>query len=131
MSRDYRKLRAFVLADEGVLAIYRVSKCFPREERFGLQSQIRRAAVSVATNIVEGSARRTTRDYVSFLNVAAASASETRYLLNLSKRLGFMSADGDAIRLVQHYDCLTATLLSAITSLEGSWTSAKSPKPKA
>jgi four helix bundle protein len=129
MSRDYRKLRAFTLADTGVLSIYTVSKRFPPEERFGLQSQIRRSSVSVATNIVEGSARRTTKEYVNFLNVAAGSACETRYLLELATRLGFVPANEDTRKLLEHYDCLAATLLSVVSSLEGYWPKAQRREP--
>lgn len=87
MSRDPRKLRVFQLADALIVEVYRITSAFPRSERFGLQAQLRRAAVSVATNIVEGSARRTTREYVNFINIATASSAEAQYLIDLSERL--------------------------------------------
>jgi four helix bundle protein len=70
MSRDHRKLRVFASGDELVLEIYQATQRFPRSEQFGLQAQLRRAAISVATNIVEGSARRSAREYGNFLNIA-------------------------------------------------------------
>jgi four helix bundle protein len=88
--RDHTKLRAFELADELVISVYQVTAGFPREELFGLTSQIRRAAVSVPSNIVEGCARDSEADYIRFLNIAFGSLRELRYQLNLSKRLGFL-----------------------------------------
>jgi four helix bundle protein len=116
MSRDHRKLRVFVLADRLVLEVYRASSAFPVDERYGLQQQIRRAAVSTASNIVEGSARRTHREYVSFLNVAGGSAAETRYLVDLSNRLEFMKSE-EACILEDGYRELCASLTALINSL--------------
>ena len=91
MSRDHTKLRAFQLADSLVIDIYRETKNLPPEERYGLQSQTRRAAVSVAANLVEGCARRGTSEYLHFCNISCASAFETRYLLDLAFRLGMIA----------------------------------------
>jgi len=87
--RDHRKLRAFELADNLVIAIYKATKDYPKEELFGLTSQLRRAAVSIASNIVEGSARSTKTDYVRFLDIAFASLREVEYQLTIAKRLGY------------------------------------------
>ena len=93
MSRDHRKLNVFVLADELILSVYAETATFPAEERYGLCTQIRRAAVSVPVNIVEGCARRSTKEYLQFLNVATGSTAETLYLLQLSNRLGFLKSE--------------------------------------
>jgi hypothetical protein len=70
MARDHRRLRVFHEAHQLVLVIYRDTRNFPRDEWFGIRAQMRRAAVSVTTNIVEGSARLGTAEYVNFVNVA-------------------------------------------------------------
>ncbi len=86
---DHTKLRAFELADEVAILVYRVTAGFPKGELFGLTSQLRRAAVSVPSYIVEGCARNSEADYLRFLNIAFGSLRELHYQLNLSKRLGF------------------------------------------
>ena len=88
--RDHTQLRAFELADEVVLLVYRTTAGFPKEELYGLTSQIRRAAVSAPSNIVEGCARDSEAEYLRFLSIAFGSLRELHYQLNLSKRLGFL-----------------------------------------
>ena len=117
MSRDHRKLRVFALADELVVDIYSATKGFPVEEQYGLKAQIRRAAVSTPSNIVEGSARRTTSEYCNFLNIANGSAAEARYLIGLSQRLGFLAVD-EAEALVARYTELTKGLQKLVMRLD-------------
>jgi len=88
--RDHTKLKAFDLADEVAVLVYRVTAGFPREELYGLTSQIRQGAVSVPSNIVEGCARDSQADYLRFLYIAFGSLRELHYQLSLSKRLGFL-----------------------------------------
>ena len=85
--RDHRKLRAFEMADSLALAIYRHTRDFPDDERFGITSQMRRSAFSVVNNIVEGCARTSQREYVRFLEIAFASGKELAYQLTFARRL--------------------------------------------
>ena len=116
MSRNHEKLKVFGMADELAVDVYRATTAFPAEERFALQSQIRRAAVSVPTNIVEGAARRTGRDYLKFLDISLGSATEARYLISLSCRLQLMSV-ATAQSLEERYTDLLRALQSLIANL--------------
>ena len=89
MARDHRQLRVFGDAHQLTLSIYKWTRNFPRDEWFGLRLQMRRASVSIPSNIVEGNARRTTKEYLNFLNVARGSAGELLYLIGLSSELGY------------------------------------------
>lgn len=100
--RDHRNLRAFELADELALAVYEATRNFPRDEQFGLTSQMRRAAVSVASNIVEGCARTSEADFLRFLDMAYGSAREIEYQISLACRLGLLKdSDGKLAALAE------------------------------
>ena len=104
--RDHTKLKVFTLADSLALAVYKATAGFPETERYGLQSQVRRASVSIAANIVEGCARSTQKEYVRFVEIAYGSARELQYEIGLCIRLGFFS-DDSGIQL--HDQCTTIT----------------------
>ena len=87
----HERLRAWALAHELVLAVYRATREWPAEERYGLTSQLRRAAASVPTTLAEGAAKRGTREYRRFVDIALASISEVAYLLRLGHDLGLLS----------------------------------------
>ena len=91
--RDRTKLRAFELADKLAVDVYKLTQTFPRAEQFGLVSQMRRCAVSIPSNIVEGCARNTAADYVHFLDIAFGSCRELEYQLSLAYRLEFTKGE--------------------------------------
>src|SRR4029079_12676811 len=89
--RDYTKIEAWRLADDLTVAVYECTRSFPREEIYGLTSQLRRAAYSVPANIVEGASRESKKDYLHFLYIARGSLSETQYFIHLAGRLTIFS----------------------------------------
>jgi four helix bundle protein len=89
--KDFRDLKVWEKSHEFVLNAYGVTRDFPREELYGLTSQLRRAAVSVPTNIAEGCGRGTDSDFARFLQIAIGSACEAEYLLLLSRGLNYLS----------------------------------------
>ena len=111
MPRDHRKLDAFHLADELAISIYHATQNFPDAERYGLRSQLRRAGVSVPTNIVEGCARESDSEYLRFLEIALGSAREVLYVVNLSQRLTFIN-EHDAKKLTTLGDRAAGALVN-------------------
>jgi four helix bundle protein len=104
------------MADALVVQVYRATSGFPPEERYALQSQIRRAAISVPTNIVEGATRRTVKEFAHFLSVALGSASEARYLIGLAGRLELI--DNNRVEsFTAQYSELIRSLQNLITRL--------------
>ena len=78
-----------------VTEIYKFTKSFPGDEKFGLTSQLRRAAVSVPSNIAEGSARKSTKEYIYFLYIALGSLSEIDTQIIISENLGYLKNSGE------------------------------------
>ena len=137
MSRDYTQLRAFNLVDKVVVDVYVLTRSLPEDERYGLQAQMRRAAVSAPANIVEGSVRRSDKAYLVYLETSLGSACEVRYLLRLAVRLGFLKTEeisslearySDAIRTLQK---LIDTIARSIKSQKRQTRAGESRKPKA
>jgi four helix bundle protein len=88
---NYKELIVWQKADELAYEIYMITKKFPKDEIYGLTSQLRRAALSVPTNIVEGYARKGDKELTRFINIAIGSMAETEYPLSFSSRLGYLS----------------------------------------
>ncbi len=90
---DFKELRVWAKAHELTLVIYQKTRGFPKEEMYGLTSQLRRAAVSVGANIAEGCGRRSDGEMKRFLQIARGSANEVEYHLLLAKDLRFLPTD--------------------------------------
>ncbi|MBW2742115.1 MAG: four helix bundle protein, partial [Deltaproteobacteria bacterium] len=92
MSEDrWRRLDVWKLADELAYKTYLITRKFPKEELYGLTSQLRRSALSVPTNIVEGYSRKGDKELAHFVNISLGSMAETKYLLYFALRLGYLS----------------------------------------
>lgn len=92
MSQDYRwkSLQVWVLSDRLARKVYQLSRGIPKEELYGITSQLRRAALSVPTNIVEGYSRRGDKELAHFVNISLGSLGETTYLLHFARNLGYI-----------------------------------------
>ncbi len=108
----FTNLKVWQEAHSLVLDVYRLSRGFPSEERYGLTSQLRRAALSVPTNIAEGSKRRSNAEFARFLNIAEASLAESEYLLMVARDLDYAERavcdrlDGQTTRLAKQLNAL-------------------------
>jgi four helix bundle protein len=117
MLKNYRELLVWQKAYRLCIAIYIVTKRFPKEEKFGLTSQVRRAAVSVPSNIAEGYGRKTTPEYIHALYVAYGSNCELETQILLSRDLGYIEVE-DMRRLQEDIGEVERMLKALIKSLE-------------
>ena len=115
--RNYRDLQVWNKAHKLTLDLYRVSQGFPREEIYGITSQLRRAAVSIRANLAEGCGRRTSTELARFVRIAMGSASELDYHLLLSKDLGYVNGD-DFMRTATALTEVRKMLTSFLSSVE-------------
>jgi|SRR5688572_7364638 len=106
--QDYRELKVWGKAHQFTLAVYDVSKEFPKEELYSLTNQLRRASSSIPANIAEGCGRMTQADFASYLNIALGSSNESEYFILLAKDLGYMP--------MEKFDVLT-TLINEIKAM--------------
>ena len=124
MGRDFKKIKAWQLADQLVLSIYQFTKTYPNEEKYGIVSQLRRAAVSIPTNIAEGSARGSKKDYLRFLYIAKGSLAEIEYLVHVSKNLKYLNESNYGSVESARIECIK-TLQGLINFIENETTSDK------
>jgi len=113
----YQDLDFYKRSREFVKLIYLITKKFPKDEMFGLTSQIRRASVSIPNNIAEGSGRNTTNDLKRFLTMSCGSAKEVENLIEISKDLCYISED-QYQRLKKDMDAIIGPLVNYIKSME-------------
>jgi four helix bundle protein len=117
MLKNYKELKVWQKAYRLCLEVYRITKTFPKEERYGLTSQIRRAAVSVPSNIAEGYGRRTAGEYIQALYIAYGSNCELETQILLASDLGFMKRE-DLEELQKDLGDVERLLKALIRSLE-------------
>ena len=91
MDKPHKKLRGWQLSMDIAVDIYKLTETFPAEEKYGLVSQIRRSAVSISSNIAEGAARNSKKEFINFLYISLGSLSELDTQLELAKRLGYLT----------------------------------------
>ncbi|MFC5489201.1 four helix bundle protein [Dokdonella soli] len=115
MTRKHRRLDVWKDAVDLVELVYRTSASLPAEERYGLCSQLRRAAISVPTNIAEGSARRSTRDCLRFLDIARGSLVEIETLLVIARRLGMIEGDRNLDELTERTFARLSALIRSLS----------------
>ena len=115
--KGFEDLKVWQKSHELALEVYKVTQQFPNEEKFGLTSQIRRSAVSVAANIAEGSKRQHLKEYIQMLYIAQGSLSETNYYLLLAKDLNYLT-DKNYQELFNHGEEIGKMLSGLINSLK-------------
>ena len=118
MRRKHHELDAWKVAIELVKEVYALSTSFPPHEAFGLTAQLRRSAISIPSNIAEGSARLTDREFVHFLGIARGSLSELETQLTIATELGYLVAVRIPQQLLDRLFALLSGLINHLRSRE-------------
>ena len=125
---SYRDLIAWQKSMDLLVVIYAMTESFPKSEQFGLTSQIKRAAVSIPSNIAEGSSRRSTQEFLRYINISTGSLEEMETQISAVKRLGFITSQQEETVLHQCneisrileglYDSLKSRLATRLSTLD-------------
>lgn len=113
--KDYKELEVWQKGISVVLQVYELTKVFPKEERYALTDQIKRAVVSIPSNIAEGASRNTTKEFVQFLYIALGSASELETQMIIAEKLGYIKSEQ---ALYSEITVIRKMLNALITSLK-------------
>lgn len=116
--QDFTKMKVWQKSHQVTLEVYRMTRCFPPEERYGITDQVRRAAVSVSANIAEGCGRGSDADFRRSLQIAMGSAKEVQYFLILARDLAFLGPSDHAQvdSLAEEARRMLASLISKVRS---------------
>lgn len=114
--QNYKELKVWEKSHQLVLEVYRITASFPKEEIFGITSQVRRAVASIPANIAEGCGKSTKLDFAKFLNISLGSANETDYFLLLCKDLKYIS-ETEFLELEDTINAIKAMLINLITKV--------------
>lgn len=113
---NFKELNVWKKGIEMVTAIYELTSKFPSDEKFGLTSQIRRAAISIPSNIAEGSGRKTNKDFSNFLSISLGSQFELETQLIVASQLGFVSNEAIIFQELNELQKMTRGLINKLKS---------------
>lgn len=112
--RSHKDLEVYKIAMDFVVRIYKITDDFPKKEQYGLTSQLRRAAISIPSNISEGAARRNTKEFIQFLYYSLGSAAEIETQVEISKRLNFLNDTEDIEKMLKSIINMIAGLIKSL-----------------
>lgn len=114
MSTGHENLEVWQKSMDLAVEIYAVTKNFPKEEAYSLTSQIRRCAVSIPSNVAEGAARNSKKEFIRFLYVALGSAAELATQITLSQRIGYLTTTGEILNKLESIQKMLNALISSL-----------------